>query len=67
MVDAELVLGLVFGSIGVGYFIYGRRQGTFMPFVSGLALMAFPYFVEGALATVLVGLVIASLPFVIKT
>ena len=66
MVDTELVLGLVFGSIGIGYFIYGRRQSRFMPFVSGLALIAFPYFVEGALATVLVGVVLASLPFIIK-
>ncbi len=38
-----------------------------MPFVSGLALIAFPYFVEGALLTVLVGAVLAAVPFVIKT
>lgn len=67
MVDAELVWGLVFGSIGIGYCIYGRRQKTLMPFASGLALIAFPYFVEGALFTVLVGVLLTAVPFVIKT
>lgn len=66
MDDAELIWGLVFGSIGIGYFIYGRRQRTLMPFISGLALIAFPYFVEGALLTVLIGTALAAVPFVIK-
>ncbi len=66
MDDAELIWGLVFGSIGIGYFIYGRRQKTLMPFISGMALIAFPYFVDGVLLTVLVGAVLAAVPFVIK-
>ncbi len=37
-----------------------------MPFVSGIALIGFPYFVDGALLTVLVGAVFASIPFYVK-
>ena len=66
IVDAELIWGLVFGSIGIGYCIYGRRQKTLMPFVSGIALIGFPHFVDGALLTMLVGAVLASIPFYVK-
>jgi len=41
-----LLWGLLFGSIGLGYFIYGKKQRAVVPLVCGLALMLFPYFVS---------------------
>jgi len=35
--------GLLFGSISLGFFVYGKKQQKFVPFLCGLALMAFPY------------------------
>jgi len=44
--EALLLWGVVFSSIGLGFFIYGKKQHRTIPFFSGLALMVFPYFVE---------------------
>jgi len=44
---SSLLLRVLFGSLGVGFFIYGRRQQTIVPLLCGLALMvAVPYFVR---------------------
>ena len=63
---STLLWGVLFGSIGVGYFMYGKKQKRTMPFLAGIGLMAFPYVVSGTLATVLVGTVLLILPFIIK-
>jgi hypothetical protein len=46
MDGASLFWGLIFGAIGLGMFIYGRKQSRMVPFVCGLGLMVFPYFVS---------------------
>ena len=46
---ASLLWGLLFGSIGVGFFVYGKRQRMVVPLLCGLALMVYPYFVAGTL------------------
>lgn len=66
MNESWLLWGLVFGSIGLGYIIYGRRQKNIVPFLAGLALVAFPYFVSGTLALIAIGLVLIFIPFVLK-
>ncbi|MGE0626145.1 MAG: hypothetical protein AB7I04_22440 [Pseudomonadales bacterium] len=66
MDTAPLLWALLFGSIGLGYVIYGRRQRTVVPFASGLALIAFPYFVSGTVAMVLIGAALIALPFFLK-
>lgn len=59
----EFFFGFLFGSVGLGYFIYGKKQGLLAPLVSGIALMVYPYFVPGTLAIVLVGIVLMAVPF----
>lgn len=41
----SLLLALVIGSIGLGLFIYGRKQGKVPPVIVGIALIVYPYFV----------------------
>ena len=55
MSDAWLLWGLLFGAIGLGCFIYGRRQKAVVPFACGLALMGLPYFVSDTLTLVIAG------------
>jgi hypothetical protein len=43
---ANLIGGLVFGSIGFVAFIYGKRMNLWRPMFLGLALMVYPYFVS---------------------
>jgi len=61
-----LFLGLVFGSIGMGYCVYGRRQHASVPFLCGLLLMAVPYFISNVAALVATGVVLAALPFFVR-
>lgn len=57
---------MLFGSVGLGYFIYGKRQNAFMSLLCGLFLMAFPYFVSNPTLLVAIGLVLIALPFVVR-
>jgi hypothetical protein len=57
-----LLWGLLFSSIGLGYFIYGKKQKAVVPLVCGVALMVFPYFVPNALLLVGIGVVLAAVP-----
>ena len=63
---ATMVWGMLFGAIGVGYFIYGKRQSALVPLVCGLLLMIFPYFFSSAWALVLVGAVLMAIPYFLR-
>jgi hypothetical protein len=66
MSTSLLFLGLLFGSIGMGYCVYGRRQHALVPFLCGLFLMAVPYLISNVAALVGTGAVLAALPFFVK-
>ncbi len=66
MDGAELFWGLLFGSIGLGYVLYGRRQSKPVPFICGLALMGFPYLVDSNLALVLIGGTLSAIPYFVR-
>ena len=40
----------VWGMIGLGFFMFGKRAGRVIPLVVGLALMVVPYFFSSVLA-----------------
>lgn len=63
---ATLLWGMLFGAIGVGFFIYGKRQARIMPLMCGIALTVFPWFVSGALPTFVIGLALVAIPFVLR-
>lgn len=63
MNEAWLLWGLLFGSIGLGFFIYGKNQRLVVPLVTGLVLIAFPYFISSTLLLVLVGAVLIAIPY----
>lgn len=63
MDSSLLLLGLLFGSVGVGFFIYGKKQQRAAPLVSGVALMAVPYFVSNAVVLALIGVLLLALPY----
>jgi len=41
---AALMWGMLFGSIGIGFAIYGRTQKAVVPLCVGVALCVSPYF-----------------------
>ena len=52
---ANLMGGLVFGSIGFVAFIYGKRMNLWKPMLLGIALMVYPYFVSNDVAMIAIG------------
>lgn len=65
--DTTVVLwSLLFGSIGLGYFIYGKKQSHAVAKYSGIALMIYPYFVYNSTLLVIVGIILLLLPKFVK-
>lgn len=44
-----LIASLIWGSVGMGYFIFGKKQQRMVLMLSGIAQMAVTYFVGSAL------------------
>jgi hypothetical protein len=66
MDTSTLILGIIFGSVGLGFFVYGKKQAAFIPLFSGIGLMAIPYFISNMYILILSGIVLAALPFILK-
>jgi predicted membrane protein len=63
---SSLLWGLLFGSIGLGFLIYGRKQRAVVPLVCGLALMIFPYFVSSPILLIAIGIVLIAIPYFLR-
>jgi len=63
---ATLLWGVIFGAIGMGFFVYGKRQSAPIPLVCGIALMVFPYFISNVWGTVAVGALLMAIPYFIR-
>jgi LPXTG-motif cell wall-anchored protein len=61
-----LLWGLLFNSIGLGFFIYGKKQKAVVPLFSGLGLMVYPYFVSSVLLLVAIGVALVAVPYFIR-
>ena len=66
MNTATLLWGLLFSSIGLGFFLYGKKQRAIVPLVCGLALMIFPYFVANTVVLVAVGVALVVIPYFVR-
>lgn len=66
MSASALLWGVLFGSIGLGFFVYGRKQRMIVPLTCGLALMVFPYFVSGTVWLLLVGAALIAVPYFVR-
>jgi len=63
---AGLYVSLLFGSLGVGYIIYGRKQQEWVTWVAGLVLCVYPYFVPNIWLMLLIGAGVAAVPFLLR-
>jgi len=66
MTASTLIWGVIFGSIGLGFFVYGKKQKAVIPLLSGIGLMVFPYFISNPYILILSGIILVALPFFIK-
>ena len=66
MDTGSLMIGLLLGSIGVGYCIYGKKQRNLVVLLCGLLLVGLPYFIENNLLLLLSAVVVMLAPKFIK-
>jgi len=57
-----LLLGVLFSSIGFGYFLYGKKQQKSVPLICGIVLIIYPYFIENISIMLVLGLVLCVIP-----
>jgi hypothetical protein len=60
-----LVAGMLFGIIGVGYFMYGKRAERPVALVCGAVLAIFPWFVTNLTVLIVIGVMLLAAPFVV--
>lgn len=56
-----LLLSGLFSLVGLAVAMYGRRQQLITPTVIGVALMGYPYFVDGYLGLIGIGVLLLGL------
>lgn len=53
-------------SVGLGLFLYGKKQKAVVPLVCGIGLMVIPYFISNTALLVGAGATLASIPYFIS-
>ncbi|HCA5150097.1 amino acid transport protein [Acinetobacter baumannii] len=56
----------MFSAIGLGYFLYGKKQKMTVPFTVGLVLMIFPYFIESNILLSGIGTLLSVIPYFLR-
>lgn len=62
----SFIVYVLFGAIGLGYFVYGKRQNRFVPLFCGVGLMAYPYFVSNAALLIIIGCLFLGIPYFVR-
>ncbi|ENU92920.1 hypothetical protein F971_01907 [Acinetobacter vivianii] len=62
----QLLLSVIFSSIGLGYFLYGKKQKMTVPLVCGLVLMLFTYFIDSTAMISVIGIILSILPYFLR-
>lgn len=66
MSTSLLLWGMVFGSVGLGFFIYGKKQEAIVPLICGLVLMILPYFISNTIPLVVIGVALIAIPYFVR-
>jgi hypothetical protein len=63
---STLLWGLLFSSIGMVYFIYGKHKGQTVTLLSGIVMIAYTFFISSPILIVIIGIVLMAIPFFIQ-
>ena len=53
---AKIFASIIFGAIGFGVFVYGKKNRAIRPLVLGISLMVYPYFISNTFLLYLIGI-----------
>ena len=65
MGPTALFIDLIAGALGVGYWIYGKKESRMAPMLAGAALCVVPYFVGNVWMLLLVCVGLLAAPFLV--
>ncbi len=60
---AELIVGVILGVIGMGYFAYGKRQKHTPAYISAIGLFTAPYITSNIYMLILIAIILILMPF----
>lgn len=58
-----LMIAVLASALGMGYFVYGKKQANFMAMLAGAALCVVPFLIGNLLLLLAVCLALAAAPF----
>jgi hypothetical protein len=61
-----LMASLLFGTIGMGMLMFGKKSGRTMPLIAGLGLLTLPYFITSIAVMMVVCLSLTASPWIIR-
>lgn len=61
-----IVSAIIFSGVGFVFFMHGRKQKKIEILITGLVLMIYPYFISSIMLAIIVGIVLALLPFIFR-
>ncbi len=61
-----LFASLIWGSVGVGYFIYGKKQSSWVPMTGGILMIAVSYFFSALMMSLISIGIIAAIHALLK-
>ena len=61
---STIIGGMIFSSIGLAAFVYGKKQALAKPMVIGILLMAYPFFFSDTLLLYGIGVGLTALLFI---
>jgi len=62
----NLFIIVFFSAVGLGYFVYGKKQRMGSALTAGLLLMVYPYFISGTFLLIFIGLLLMAGPFAVR-
>ena len=66
MDSSSLMASLVFGMIGMGMFMYGKKAGRPIPLAAGAGLMVIPYFITHLVIMIIVCGALTAVPWLLR-
>lgn len=66
MTENVLIAGVITSAIGMGYFLYGKRQQSLVPWVCGLMLLIVPFLISDVTALLAVSALLAATPYFVR-
>jgi len=63
---SALFLSLIISTVGVAYFVYGKKEADAAFMLCGLVLCIYPYFFQGLEIQIVAGAILMYLPFAIR-